>query len=234
MDLANEGRIKKRVIRILKANKDAFEGFVATDENSQRRIFDSNDEIDFFVKEADLDFARAVAKCRNHPYLTLYRVEMSEIVHGEPLEPFDGIFLKAKLVVDSNDSSTDIEALLINSPDITAEAAKALVLDARENPDLFGGQDAIKNCFALCDNHAYFADSRIQSGKFYVTDVQRKNDNSLNSPAFCESGIIAGAVRRAMRGGFELEVVKAHAEFEANSLQDVKNGATILAELPDF
>lgn len=234
MQIADQGRIKKRVIRILKANKDAFDTVIATDASSQRRIFDSNEEIDFFVKEADLDFARAIASTPNHPYLTMFRVEMSELLHGEPVEPFAGLVLKCKLVTDAEDDSLDIEGLMVNSPRMAAEDARNLVLSARANPDLFGGQDAIRECFALSDNHIYIADDRIISAKLFVTDVQRKDDGALNSPSFCEPGIIAGAVRRAMRGGMETDVVKAHADFEQNALQAIQNGATILGELPDF
>lgn len=225
MQIADLDRIKKRVISVLKANRDAFAATVATDTSRQRRIYDSDMEIGYFIEETDLKFANAIASNPSHPFINLFRVEKT-IAHGQPITAYSGVILNIKLV-----GSSIIDGLLINSPSVSDETARRIVLDARENFARFGGKDAIKDAVAICNQHVYIADSRNAAAKVYVTDVQR-TPGILHCPDTLETGIIAGAVALSMRDGADMDVVKAHAQFEIDSLQSIVNGATMTNNLP--
>lgn len=226
MQTANLTRIKKRVISILKANRDAFAATVATDPSRKRRIYDSDEEIGYFIEETDLKFANAIASNPNHPFINLFRIEKT-IAHGQPITAYSGKILSVKLV----NGATTIDGLLVNSPAIADETARQNVIDARENYSRFGGKDAIKDIVAICNQHIYIADDRVSAAKIYVSDVQRAT-GSIQCPDTLETGIIAGAVVLAMRDGADIDVVKTHAEFETDALQSIGNGATMTNNLP--
>lgn len=226
MQIADLTRIKKRVISILKANRDAFAATIATDPSRQRRIYDSDEEIGYFIEETDLKFANAIAANPNHPFINLFRVEKT-IAHGQPISAYSGVILTIKLINGGN----TIDGLLINSQSVSDEDARRIVLDARENFSRFGGKDAIKDAVAICNQHIYIADDRNSTAKICVSDVQRTS-GVLHCPDTLETGIIAGAVVLAMRDGADLDVVKQHAGFEIDALQSVVNGATITNNLP--
>mgnify|MGYP001366413285 CR=1 FL=1 len=224
MKLADETRIKKRVIRILKANRDAFEAFVSTERG--RRLYDSDEEIDYFVKEADLQFALAVARNPNHPLIEMY-AEQRSAKHGKLIEAYNGVILNVRL---SRPNVDDYQGLVINSSYKTETDARDQILQAREFPARFGGQDAITDAVAVCNQHLYLADSRVIRAILTVSDVQRV-DGRISSPDVFESGIIAGAVGLAMRDGADMDIVREHNTFFNNSLRAVSNGATLLPDL---